>query len=337
MICFQGWAIGTVVAGFGVWGLATATVVRAAVGAVAMALVCPAGQVRPTCSIRSVRPLVGFGLRFQAVNATWLVRDQVLNMGVAAISGVASLGLWALAKRLMEVPYLAFGALWRVSFPAMSQLLVRDEDAAPLVQRAEALAAVGTGFVLTAVAGSAPGVVPGLFGAQWTEASTIVPGACLGLAVGGTVSVATQGYLYAIGDAAAVLRSGVLQAVVWLTLTLSLLPVLGVVAIGIGWCVSSVVEAIVLGRATTRRIRVRLLRPLLVPIVVGLGSGGAGWAIASRTGATLLSGALGGACAGLLFLAGMLVGDRTALRETCGFAADAVRATASKRTRHSAE
>ncbi|WRZ94800.1 oligosaccharide flippase family protein [Streptomyces sp. NBC_01007] len=329
VLCFQGWAIGTVAAGFGVWGLATATVVRALTGAVVMAFVCPAGLVRPRPTFGLIKPLVGFGLRFQAVNATWLLRDQTLNLCIAAVGGVTQLGLWALAKRLMEVPYLILQSLWRVSFPTLSRLTADETRTARLVQQAVDITSVGMGFVLTTLAASAPGLVPGLFGTQWRDAATVVPGACLGLAIGGVVSVATQGYLYAIGDVRAVLRASLLQAVTWFAVTLPLLAPLGVVSVGLGWFASAVVEALMLGRATTRRLPVSLVRPLLAPVLIGVGSSALGWAVAAR-GGTVWSGFAGGGCAAVLFTAGMTVADRRRVRQTYGFAADSVHAALSR-------
>lgn len=331
VICYQAWAIGTVIAGFGVWGLATATVVRAATGALAMALACREGRVRPRFSARLIKPLIRFGLQFQAVNAVWILGDQLLNVTVAAISGIAALGLWTLARRMTEVPSLLFVSLSRVSFPTMSRLVASKEDVGPLVERAAGMTAVGTGFVLTAMVGSAPGLVPGLFGNQWREASTILPGACLALLIGGSISVATQSYLYAIDDAKAVLRAEVLQLTAWFAVTLPLLPVIGVASIGLGWTASALTEAAVLVRATSRRLRVRLLPEVLGPVVVGLGSASAGWVIATRAGSDLLSGALGGVTSVLLFAAGLAVSNRQRLRMTYRFAAESVRAAFSRR------
>ncbi|MEU6354138.1 oligosaccharide flippase family protein [Streptomyces sp. NPDC047072] len=333
VVFYQAWAVGTVAAGFGVWGLATATVVRALAGGTTMAWACPEGLVRPRCSFLLVRPLLGFGLRFQAVDATLLVRIQALNGSIAAISGLSTLGLWVLAGRLMQVPDLVFQALWRVSFPTMSRLVAQKEDVVCLVERALRIAAVGTGLVLTGLTGAAAGLVPGVFGEQWKEASTIIPGACLALAIGGCVSVATQGYLYAIGDATAVLRAALVQAGLWFAVALPLLPLIGPVSIGIGWGVSAVAEAVVLGRAATRRLRVSLIRPLLVPVATGVCSASVGWMIAEREGADLRSGTLGGACAVALFVVCMAVLDRPALRETWRFAVASMRAASRRQHR----
>jgi O-antigen/teichoic acid export membrane protein len=328
VLVYQAWAIGLVVAGFGVWSLASGTVVMRVAAALVMAVVCPAGIVRPRFSWCRVRPLIGFGLRFQGASATTLVEGQGLNASIAAIASVSTLGLWSLARRIMEVPFLLFDSLWRVSFPTMSRLIAANEDVAPLLERAVGMAAAGSGVILTGLAGSSPGLIPGLFGGQWHAAAGVIPAACLGLGIGGSLSVATVGYLYAVGDASAVLRALLFRAIVTFAVVLPLLPVLGATATGLGWLIASVVEGAVLRRATLKWTHVRLVRPLLIPVIVGTISAAAGWLVASRGGANLGSGLLGGMCSVLLFLAGLSVLDGKLLRETFRFALESIRGAA---------
>jgi O-antigen/teichoic acid export membrane protein len=330
VLVYHAWAIGLVVAGFGVWGLASATVARAVAAALMMAHVSPAGLVRPRFAWGQIRSLIGFGVRFQAATATWLIGEQALNVSIAAIASVSTLGLWSLAKRVMEVPFLLFQSLWRVSFPAMSHLLGAKEDARPVIERVLAMAAVGSGLLLTALAASAPGLMPGLFGEDWRAASGVIPWACLALGIGGSVSVATQGYLYGVGDASAVLRAVALQTATWFAVTLPLLPVVGVSSVGLGWLASAVVGATMLGRATLKRARVRLIRPLLVPVVVGVISAGAGWLVADFSGRDLWSAFAGGAGAAACFLLGLLILRKELLYETFRFVIRSMRAAASR-------
>ena len=134
VLTYYTWAIGFVLAGFGLWGLASATVAMRAVAAILMARVSPVGLVRPGFSWHVMRPLLGFGVRFQAVSATSLFRDLGLNAAIAAIASAATLGLWSLARRLMELPLLLFESLLRVAFPAMSQLVSAKEDMSGLLR-----------------------------------------------------------------------------------------------------------------------------------------------------------------------------------------------------------
>lgn len=319
-------AISLVVLGLGVWGMASATVVMRFVGVIVMALVSPAGLMRPRFSWRLIRPLLRFGIRFQGANATWLVSQQARNVSLAAIAGVSTLGLWSLASRVLQIPSLFFEAFSRVSFPTMSRLVAAKEDVAPLIERAVAMIAVGSGIILTGLAGSAPGLFPGLFGDQWREASLVMPGVCLGIGISASISVASQGYLYAVGDASAVLRYATRTAIATLAVTLPLVPVLGISAIGLGEIAAAVVGAYVLRRAMLQWAQVDVVRPLLAPVAAGVVSAGAGWLVADRGGGDLISGLVGGACSVFLFLVLLTAFRRTLVHETFRFTVGSVRA-----------
>ena len=250
---FYVWAIAAVAAGWGVWGLATAIIVRSALGSGLMMSRTPDGVVRPRLGWSKIRPMLGFGARFQAVGVVNIIRDLGLNLGTVLIAGVSTLGLWNLAYRVMQLPYLLFSSLWRVSYPAMARLLAADEPARPMIERWVGLAAVATGLVLAPLAGSATAFVPAVFGSQWTDTARVIPCASAGLMIGGPISVATGGYLYAVGDAATPLRATIAHTIVWLLIAFATLPLVGVAAIGIGWGAGSVVDAIVLGRGAVRQ------------------------------------------------------------------------------------
>jgi O-antigen/teichoic acid export membrane protein len=330
VLVYHAWAIGFVIAGFGVWGLASATVAMRAAGAIAMAAACPAGVVAPRFGWRRVQPLLGFGLRFQAASAMALVQEQGLNAAIAAVASVSTLGLWSLARRLMEVPFVLFDSLWRVSYPTMSKLVASDEDVAPLLERAVGMAAIASGVILTGLAGSAPGLIPGVFGEQWRGAAAVVPPACLGLAIGGALSVATVGYLYAVGDATSVLRAHVLRTITMFAVALPLLPSLGAVAAGLGWLASSVVDGVVVGRAAAQRTGARLWAPLMAPLAIGIAAAGVGWLVAELGGRDLASGLAGGACSVLIFVAGLGLLRAALLRDTLSFAWESVRRARSR-------
>ena len=95
-----------------------------------------------------MRGILKFGAQFQAVQVTNLARDQAINIGTGAIGGVAMLGLWSLASRVMQVPFLLFTTLWRVTFPAMSRLVALGEKPRPVIERTARLGAFATGLIL---------------------------------------------------------------------------------------------------------------------------------------------------------------------------------------------
>jgi O-antigen/teichoic acid export membrane protein len=315
VLAYQVTAIALVAAGAGVWGLAIGWFARAIVGAVVTTAVSPIRVLRPSLSWGRIRSLLAFGTRLQLVSGTVIARDQGLNAVIGGISGIATLGMYTLAKRLLEVPYLVLNTLWRISMPAMSQLLAAKQAPGPLIQRALSVASVGTGIVLVMLGGSGPGLVPGVFGEHWRAAAHVLPGACLGMFISGSISVATQGFLYAVGDAAAVLRAAAVSAVTVLGVTLALLPSLGVWAAGVGLFVASLFESAALLSSTRRHAEVEVGRIVAIPAVLVACAIAAGWQVANTTGQNLASGFAGAAVALSCFLAGMGVLRRAQLSD----------------------
>ena len=157
----------------GVWAIATAALVRSICGGALLVSLVPGAIVRPRVSLSRTRHMLGFGMRFQAVGGVNLVRDQGLNVAVAAIAGVATLGVWSVAFRLVQATTLLFESLWRVSFPAMARLLETGEDPRPLLERGIALTGTAAGFLVAAMGGSATALVPVLFGESWSSAADV--------------------------------------------------------------------------------------------------------------------------------------------------------------------
>jgi O-antigen/teichoic acid export membrane protein len=177
---------------------------------------------------------------------------------------------------LIQAIMLVFESLWRVSYPAMARLLEAREDARPLLERGVAMAATATGFLAVAIGGSAPALVPTLFGSNWSDAAAIIPWAAVSLAVVGPVTACFAGYLYAVGDARTALRAAILHTAVWFATSLPLLPVIGVEAMGIGWLMSGIADSALLIRAVRRRTGIGVSRVLSPPggaALLGIGAG----------------------------------------------------------------
>jgi O-antigen/teichoic acid export membrane protein len=290
-----------------VWGVATALPVRAAVGSLIMNLVSPAGFMLPALSLQRLRGLLGFGLQYQAVGFIAAFRDPVLNLGIAALAGVATLGLWSLAYRVLQAPFMVFEVLWRVSYPAVARLLAAGEDVGPIMERGIARAGLVTGALLSVLVGSAPALVPVLFGEKWSPVSSVIPWAALGLMFGGPVSVATSGYLYAVGDSVSVLIAVAVNTIVWLAVGFLLVKTIGVVAIGVGWCAASLAESIVLSRRTNKHTPIKIFRQLWLPAALATAASAAGWIVASYMGHSFPSAVVGAGLTGAIYVAGMIL------------------------------
>jgi len=327
---YYAWAIATVIAGWGVWGLASAAVLQAATGSMLMTSVCPERIVRPRFSWSRTRRLLGFGLRFQAVGGVIFARDQALNVGTALFAGVSVLGLWTVARRLLEAPFVLLAALWRISYPAMSRLLSAGELPRPIIERSVRLVAAGLGVLLVPLVGSAPALVPVLLGGAWTEAASVLPWAALGLMISGPISVAASGYLWAVGDARTPLRAAALDAFFWCAVSLPLVPLIGVSALGVGWLAGALAQSALLERTIARRTHAAIRRHLIVPTAVAVVATAAGWTVSSAKGENFASAAVGAVLAEALYIGGLLLLTRGLLGELINATGRALRASVAR-------
>ncbi len=306
-LAYYAWGVSTVLLGAGVWGLASASIVKALVGTVALFIISPVGRLTPSYSWQRLRPMLGFGIKFQAVEVANIVGTQVLNLGIAGIGGLAVLGLWTLAWRIAMIPFLLFSALWRVSYPATAKLLAAGESARAMIERGLRLASVSTGFILAPATGALSPLIPAVFGSRWASVADVLPLCFFALQASGPVSVSTAGYLYAVGDTSTVLRAAAATSVIWLVVTLPLLPSLGLTAVGIGWMVSSLLEMPILSIPVRRRTGAAILRPIVGPWAAATLAGASGWFASRHLSHGLIAAAIGGAVAALLYTGAMFL------------------------------
>ena len=318
------WALVAVALGAGVWGVATAVIVRALVGVAAMVRLGPLGLMRPRWSWPHVRPLVAFGTKLQANALVAIVRDQGLNVAVASIAGIATLGVWSLAYRILQVPLLIVTTASRVSYTAMARLLETSEDPRAAVERSAAALTIAMAAVLVALVGCAPAALPALLGEGWEDVPATLLWASLGMLVSAPVIVATMGYLFAVDRAGIVVSATVWHTVVWLAVAIALLPELGAVAVGIGWVPGGIVAAVIAGRGTARLSGAALLRNLALPVAVAIAAGAAGWLVAASGPETVPWGAAGLVAGELALLAGLALVARPQLADAHALARRAI-------------
>lgn len=314
-IVYYGWAIVTIIIGWGVWGLATAFVVRELVGALLVLVLLPEGRLVPAPSWKRVRPLLGFGWRFQAVAFVHMLRDQGVNLAVAAVGGVAMLGLWNVAWRILQIPISLLSALWRVSYPGMARLVAANEDVGSTIERVIALVAIGTGVLVVPLAASSSAWVQVLIGAKWESAGLAIPPACFAMTFGVPISVALAGYLWAIGTVSVPLRATVLGIPAVALIMLPLLPVIGVAAAGIGYIGAALAESLVFVHAARRTTTFKIGARLAIPMVLGTVSATCGWLVARSMGPDLASALASSAAALGLFVGGLAAVHRADLTD----------------------
>ena len=329
-IVYYVWAIATIIIGWGVWALATAYIVREAVAVVLVYFLLPEARLAPVPSFKKVRPLLGFGIRFQAVGLAHMARDQGVNIAIATVGGVAMLGLWNVAWRIIQIPVSLLAALWRVSFPGMARLVTANEDVGSTIERVIALVAIGTGVLVVPLAASASPWIHVLIGVQWANAATAIPPACFAMMFGVPISVALAGYLWAIGAASVPLRSTLVGIPATWLLLLPLLPLLGVAAAGIAYIASALVESLFFVYAARRTTSFKIGSRLAVPVVVSTVAGACGLLVARWIGPDLAGALASSAVALVAFVGGLAAVHRADLTDAWRLIARGLRGVLAK-------
>jgi O-antigen/teichoic acid export membrane protein len=309
-------AVSSVALGAGVWGLASGTLVRAAVGTVLIAWLSIGFLLPSLRGWRALRGLVVFGLKFQANWLLLMLREQSVNLVTGIVGGFRVLGLWTLAMRLLQMPLLAFGSLYTVGFPALSNLLARGEDPRPVILRMVRRASIGATLIFPAWAAMSPEFIPAVFGEPWRESAEVMPFICLSSLILGSIAVGASSYLNAAGKPGVVAMATAAFGVVWVALTAGLLPLMGIAAIGVGNLCGALLEASILDRATLRHAGIAPHRPMLLPLAAALPAGTIGWLVCVTAPPGLITALAAGALTVGLCVVGLLVVCRSDFRDT---------------------
>lgn len=308
-VSFTVLSIGLVLTGLGVWGVAIAIATQGFLGTAIILLYGPMRRLWPTLHFSRIRRLLSFGVQYQATGLINLLRDEGTSLGVAAISGLGTLGIIALGGRLMLAVALVLDSLSRVSYPAMAQLRRLGSDPRGPLDTVSRYTGVVASGIIVAVAGVLPGSVTAVFGAKWHDVLVVLPGMLGGLLVVGPVTVACAGYLYAEGHASVVLKSAVAHTIAaWATI--SLLPVWGLPVISYGSFAVCVLEAVILGHATRRWSSWNVGRALARTWTIAGAVAAVAWITASSLPVSLIFSILTGVCAEVLLISGLLVFER---------------------------
>jgi O-antigen/teichoic acid export membrane protein len=277
-------AVLAVVAGAGIWGVAGASVLQGLVGTAILLRVGPVGFVRPRRQLRIITSLLRFGAKFQSVAVVAVARDQGLNLTVAAVGGVAMLGVWSIAYRLLQAILLLLQSLWRVSYSAMARAMEAGDDASRLVSRVLQISTTLVTLPAVCLAGSASAIVDVVFGDVWSAAASILPWGAGALVLWGAVSTACAGYLQARGDVTRFLVVVIAQSVVWCAVTVALVPSADAEGIGIGMLAGAAVYVLGIMYVMRRHARIRFVHVMWAPVAAGVAASVLGRVVANMVG-----------------------------------------------------
>lgn len=327
-IFYNALAIGLVIAGLGPLGVGIATALKALVGTSILVFGGPVGLVRPTWRLGPLRSTVRFGVFFQASWILTLIRDEGLGILIAAISGTAALGAWALARRLLIVLTTVFETAWRVALPGMARLTEAGESTKKIMEQGLAFAALGTGIPVVGLIATVPALVPALFGSEWGDTVDLVPWLAGGMMLGVPVGTVLVTLLWVQDAADRVLYIGIPSVILSLAVGGALLPVIGVEGAGIGFFVGQATFFVACFVGSRDLFTPRALWGGLTPVVAAAIASFVGYEIAARTANDILAiGASLGAGLGLYF-ALMVVLDFPSVRRLGRMAGRGVGATA---------
>jgi O-antigen/teichoic acid export membrane protein len=319
LFAYYSWTVVTVALGWGVWGLATATIARSFVGTSFMVALSPTRIVWPRYDRQRVRALLGIGVRVQAVELVAALRDQILLLVTVAVASLSVVAYWSVVLRVVQVPGMLLTALLRVAFPAMSRVQSSGGDASQMLRRALPAAAIVVGALFVPLAGAAPAFIPLLLGSRWSPAAGALPLVCLAGVILTPLAITGQSYLWAIGDARSPLQGIVADAIVLTAVGLPLVPLLGVTALGIGCVAAAIVHTAIIARAAGRQAGIHVFRLIRMPLFVWVVAAGVAW-ICAQTAGPLLIRTVVSTCVALGLYVGLLVlVRRELLREMAAY------------------
>jgi O-antigen/teichoic acid export membrane protein len=313
-------AIGLVIGGAGVIGVAAATIAKSYCGTAVLIWFGPIGFVRPRWTVSLLRPIARFGIYFQAAWLSILARDEGMNLLLLSLGGKEALGAWALARRLMTIVETVFQSAWRVGLPGMARLMESGEPPRELLERAVSFAAVAAGYLIVPLVATAPALVPALFGAEWDSTAEALPYLGGGMMLAVPLGTVITALLWARDEAGKVFIMGIPAVLVSLGVCAALASSLGARGAGLGVAAGAVVYFLmsvyfasdVFGRAGCLRA--------ILPTVAATGGAAGGWLVTEAIDPNWLAALVGGSVSVVAYSVLLLMVERAALLRIVGLA-----------------
>lgn len=325
-----------VILGAGVYGVAVASPATSLAATLLLWRWGPIGPLFPRFAMRDWRPLITEGSWFVTADVVSLAEAQGLNVIVAGLGGLPSLGMWSLANRILLVPGFILATGWQISFPAMARLRDQGSDLERLLPRSVALTAVALGLPLAMIGGPTALLVRVVFGSHWSGVPSIVPGCSAAFLLAGPISVGAAGLLYASGRAKAVVAASIARTVTGLTFIAATFSTFHLAAIGWGAIASSIVDPAVFLWAIDGP-PLPVLRAQAGPLLAALAAGATGWLVSTSLPATVPSLLAAEAAVTLSYFAILAGVARGSLSDAVALARTHLLAERSRRRSRSAE
>ena len=260
----------------GVVGFAAGSVVGALAGAVYILWAMPKARPVPAWSPTSLRGVLSFGLRFQAVHGTFVARDQLLSYTLLAVGGATLLGYWSFIVGISAPVLLVLNAAWEITYPVMARAQRSGADLSAGMSKALDLTATVSGLLLGCMVGVSRVWIPLIFGPRWHAVIPGIPLWCAGLTVLGPLSVAVPGGLLTSGRVRSVVLAMVVHGVVAMTLIAVLEPPLGFTGVLLALLLGALGESVIVAAACRRALGIDVLALTARAVALGIIVGAAG-------------------------------------------------------------
>jgi PST family polysaccharide transporter len=249
---FNIFALATALAGVGVFSLAGAVPVGAALGALVAWLTQRATRM-PRFEIARVKPLFGFGSRVSVLGVLYLGRDLGYVTVIGAIGGAPMAGFYGMAKRLFSFPTALAAAVSRVMLPTLSQ---SGEERLARTGRMVGQIALVCGLPLALVAGAIQPFISVVLGSEWLPTSDIVLYGSLAMLLGASIASPINSFCLAEGKPNRPVAAIAAELLTGFLLAAILIGGLDEAGIGIAMSVGSALAAAILLASAPGQIRV---------------------------------------------------------------------------------
>ena len=268
---FNLFALATALAGIGVFSLAGAVPVGAALGALLAWLTQRAVRM-PCFDFARVRPLIGFGSRVSVLGVLYLGRDLGYVTMIGAIGGAPMAGFYGMAKRLFSFPTALAAAVSRVMLPTLSQ---SGEERLARTGRMLGQVALVCGLPLALVAGAIQPFISVVLGDEWLPTSDIVLYGSLAMLLGASIASPINSFCLAEGEPNRPVVAIAAELVTGFALVAILIGGLDEVGIGIAMSVGSALAAAILLAPTPGQIKAGAWKVARVAAISFLAAGAA--------------------------------------------------------------
>lgn len=192
-------------------------------------------------SRESLRPILSFGLTFQAKNIVGFANAAVMPLYAGTALGAYALGIVSWSQNTAFFPLQIVSILARVNFPLLSRLQHEPAEFVRTLGRTVKVCATVSLLFIGLFIGLGPALVRLIFGPQWVPALPTLYVFSLSLTIGFIVPI-MGGALDALGHPKVMMRLSIGWTIInWLAVTLAMQLRADALSFAVGYCVHIVI------------------------------------------------------------------------------------------------